>query len=337
MSFDRDLHARSVREVAEGAEPSECTPCPVCDARVATPRFEVEGCSAPVVVCTECGLGRFDPMPGPDEVLGFYPDEYYGQAGTKFHRLVELLVRIAASRQIAFASRDLAEGARVLDVGCGRGVLLGPLADRGFEVHGVELREEAVAGIDPRAHVRIAGHLADAGYEEDSFDQVVIWHVLEHLADPRGTLAEAKRILRPGGRIVVAVPNLSSLQARWAGAAWFHLDAPRHLTHFSRESLERLLRVLGFEPISEHHFSLRQNPFGWIQSAQNFSRSLPRNGLYTLLHERAHGAPAPYTAGVRWRMLAWGALLAPFALALSVAAALLRRGATFHVVARKPA
>ena len=136
---------------------------------------------------------------------------------------------------------------------------------------------------------------------------------------------------------MVAVPKLSSLQARWAGAAWFHLDAPRHLTHFSRESLGRLLGALGFEVTSEHPFSLRQNPFGWIQSAQNVSRRLPRNGLYTLLHERAQGAPAPYTPALRWRMLLGGLLLAPLALLLSVGAALLRRGATFHLVARKPA
>lgn len=336
MSIVRDLHARSVREVAEIAEPVECAPCPVCGARFAQPRFEVEGCPAPVVVCGECGLGRFDPMPGPEEVLGYYPEEYYGQQGTKFQQAVEFLVRIAAARQIEFVSRELPRNARVLDVGCGRGVLLGPLADRGFEVHGVELRVEAVAGVDPRAEVRIAPRLVEADYAASSFDQIVIWHVLEHLDDPRGTLAEAWRLLRPGGRIVVAVPNFASLQARWAGAAWFHLDAPRHLYHFSRDALVRLLEGVGFEFVSEHHFSLRQNPFGWVQSALNRSRRLPRNGLYTVLHQRASGAPAPYTGRQRLWMVLGGLLLAPVALGLSMVAAGLRRGATLHVLARKP-
>ena len=75
----------------------------------------------------------------------------------------------------------------------------------------------------------------------------MIWHVLEHLHDPKGALLEARRILRPGGRLVVAVPNFSSLQARWAGAAWFHLDLPRHLWHFPLAALRRLLADCGFE------------------------------------------------------------------------------------------
>jgi SAM-dependent methyltransferase len=274
-------------------------------------------------------------MPSADEVLSYYPEAYYGQLGTKFQRVVESLVRLAAARHIAFLCRDLPPAARVLDIGCGRGVILGPLADRGFEVHGVELRAEAALGVDPRAEVRIAPHLADAGYPPGHFDEIVIWHVLEHLEDPAGTLAEAFRLLRPGGRLVVAVPNFSSLQARWAGASWFHLDAPRHLFHFPREALLRLLGTLGFRVESEHHFSLRQNPFGWIQSGLNRSGRLPRNGLYTLLHERA--AAAPYSPGLRAWMFLCGLAAAPFALAASVVAALRQRGATLHVVARKPA
>jgi len=171
-------------------------------------------------------------MPGREEVRGFYPEQYYGEPGTKFQPLVERLVRLVGERHISFLTRFLAPGGRVLDVGCGRGVILGPLADRGFEVHGVEISAEAAQGADPRAEIRIASSLGDAGYEAGFFDQVVIWHVLEHVADPRGTLEEVARILRPGGRLIVAVPNFSSAQARWTGAAWFHLDLPRHLYHF---------------------------------------------------------------------------------------------------------
>jgi 2-polyprenyl-3-methyl-5-hydroxy-6-metoxy-1,4-benzoquinol methylase len=317
--------------------PVEVAPCPVCGGRAARPRFEVEGCSAPVVVCTDCGLGRYEPMPDASEVLSYYPSEYYGQLGTKFQRIIERWVRVTAQRHVAFLTRELPERARVLDVGCGRGVILGELADRGFEVHGVELRVEAALGVDPRAEVRIAPRLADAGYAEESFHEVVVWHVLDHLEDPRGTLAEAFRILRPSGRLVVAVPNFSSVQARWAGAAWFHLDAPRHLFHFPRAALVRLLQELGFDVESEHHFSLRQNPFGWIQSLLNRIPSLPRNGLYTLLHERAPGEPLPYSADTRFWLRLAGLLLAPPALLASVLAACARSGATLNVVARKPA
>jgi 2-polyprenyl-3-methyl-5-hydroxy-6-metoxy-1,4-benzoquinol methylase len=274
-------------------------------------------------------------MPSIDQLQEFYPGEYYGEPGAKFQPLIERMVRLVGARHIGFLSRSLAPRARVLDVGCGRGVVLSELADRGFEVHGVEMSLAAARGADPRAHIRIAPRLADAGYESESFDQVVIWHVLEHLGDPRGTLEEVRRILRPGGRLIVAVPNFSSAQARWAGPAWFHLDLPRHLYHFPLDALRHLLRVTGFEVESAHHFSLRQNPFGWIQSALNRCTSLPRSGLYTLLQRRGPRSDPPFASRIRWSLLPWLVIGAPLAVLASLLATLVRSGATVHLVARR--
>ncbi len=310
-------------------------PCPVCDETQATRRFAVERIETPVVVCETCGLGRFHPMLGPEEIRGLYPDEYYGEPGVKFQPLVERLVRWVGERHISFLCRGLDPGARVLDVGCGRGVILGPLADRGFEVHGVEISAEAARGADPRAEIRIAPTLRDADYPEAFFDEIVIWHVLEHLADPRATVEEMHRILKPGGRLVVAVPNFESLQARWSGNAWFHLDLPRHLYQFPLSGLRQLLERVGFHPESDHHFSLRQNPYGWIQSAMNRGHAFPRNALYTLLHRRGADEAPPYATGLRLRLFALGALMVPLALAATVVETLLRSGATVHVVATR--
>jgi SAM-dependent methyltransferase len=301
---------------------------------MATPRFAIQGSIARLLACASCGLGRLHPLPDAAELERFYPDEYYGEPGTKFHPLVERLVRMVAARHISFLSGELPPGARVLDVGCGRGVILAALAELGLEVHGVEMSAEAARGADPRAEIRIAPRLAEAGYEAAFFDEVLVWHVLEHLRDPRETLQEIQRILRPGGRLVVAVPNFASAQARWAGDAWFHLDLPRHLYHFPLPALRRLLTGTGFDIESEHHFSLRQNPFGWIQSALNRFSGQPRNGLYALLHRRGSD-PVPYDAATRWRMWLSLVLLAPPALAASVLCAILNTGATVHVVARR--
>lgn len=136
---------------------------------------------------------------------------------------------------------------------------------------------------------------------------------------------------------MVAVPNFSSLQARWNGPAWFHLDAPRHLYHFPLAALEQLLRSQEFEIRSTHHFSLRQNPFGWIQSGLNRFTRLPTNGLYRLMHRSAGKALPPFDATTRFTLWAVLALFAPLAIALSVLAALISSGATVHVLAsRKP-
>jgi SAM-dependent methyltransferase len=329
------MYARDVRALAGPVQ--SVSACPACGSTRAEPRFEVDGVAARVVACVECGLGRFHPMLGADEIRAFYPDEYYGEPGEKFQPTVERVVRWVGARHIAFLSRGLAPGARVLDVGCGRGVVLGPLADRGLEVHGVERSAEAARGADPRAEIRIASELQDAGYPAEHFDEVIIWHVLEHLADPRAALLEARRLLKPGGRLIVAVPNFASWQARWSGPAWFHLDLPRHLYHFPLPALCRMLAGLGFDVQEAHHFSLRQNPFGWIQSALNRVASLPRNGLYTLLHSRRSKEPPPFGAGTRALLLLLFALSAPLALALSVLEALGKSGATVHVVATRRA
>jgi SAM-dependent methyltransferase len=221
-----DLYGSRVR--ALDARPHGVSPCPVCRASTACDRFAVEGVAAPVVVCEGCGVGRFEPMLAPAEVAEFYPDDYYGEPGLKFHPLVERAVRWIGARHVRFLSLGLPPGSRVLDVGCGRGVVLGALADRGLEVHGVEMSAAAARGADPRAEVRHRRDLAEAGYPELALRPGA------DLARARARRAAARDARRGAGgscgRAVgswSAVPNFASRQARWSGAAWFHLDLPR--------------------------------------------------------------------------------------------------------------
>ena len=327
------LYQLGVRSVKGPVEPVPS--CLVCRAETAHPHFEIDNLTTRVVVCTECGLGRLHPMLDSDEIAALYPPDYYGEPGTKFQPLVERLVRFIGERHITFLSRGLAPRSRILDVGCGRGVILGALANRGFEVHGLEISAEAARGADPRAEIRIANRLADADYPPESFDEIIIWHVLEHLSDPRETLEAAHRILKPGGRLIVAVPNFSSLQSRWTGGAWFHLDLPRHIYHFPLKSLGMLLESTGFSVGTAYHFSLRQNPFGWIQSVLNRFGSLPRNGLYTMLHRRSIDEPAPFDATTRAWLWFWLIAGTPIALAATLGETVLRSGGSVHIVATR--
>ncbi len=328
------LYERAVRAIEpQAAGVLRVSPCSACDGTSAVPRFAIEGLRARVVVCVTCGTGRLDPLPSEAELRGFYPPQYYGDLGSKFRAPIEALVQWVGVRHAAFLASGLPRGGRVLDVGCGRGVILGALSDRGLEAHGFEVSEAATRGVDTRAKVCVAPRLEDAHYPDAYFDGVIIWHVLEHVLDPRATLETIRRVLRPGGRLVVAVPNFGSPQARWAGPAWFHLDLPRHLHHFPLPALRRLLGRSGFAIRSEHHFSLRQNPFGWLQSWQNLRPEFPRNGLYTLLYRRSAAEAPPFDPRTRRRLMLGLALGAAPALAATLIETAARRGGTVHVVA----
>jgi SAM-dependent methyltransferase len=142
-------------------------------------------------------------------------------------------------------------GGRVLDIGCGSGGYLAILAELGWKCSGVETGAKSrayaqtVLGLDVRE-----GPLEACGFPDASFDVVTLWHVIEHLPDPRATLREIRRVLKPDGLLLLRTPNVESWEASLFRGNWYGLDAPRHLYLFSPATLELLLRQCGFEAIA---------------------------------------------------------------------------------------
>lgn len=313
----------------------ETAPCVVCMGKTATTRFAIAGVPEELVVCDTCGVGSLFPMPSPQRIASFYPAEYYGDAEAKFEPLVEFGVCLGARLRARSLLRDVPHGGRILDIGCGRGVMLKALLDLGYEAHGVEMSADAAAGADPRAQVRIAPELAEAGFDDRSFDAIILWHVFEHLPRPDQTLDELRRIMKPGGRLIIAVPNFASWQSQSLEADWFHLDLPRHLYQYTPDTLRQLLHRFEFECDAIRHFALLQNPFGWLQSWLNRLTNAPRNSLYSLLHR---GGEHPDLRHMNWRqraVLKTGYRLGlPIAVAMSMLEAMRYQGGTIAVSAR---
>lgn len=143
-------------------------------------------------------------------------------------------------------------GSRLLELGCGNGEFLETMRSLGWLVHGIEPDPKAVAAAVKRGVEVQANRLDEAGFEDASFDAISMNHVVEHLHDPVNTLSQCLRLLKPGGTISIATPNLESRGHRIFGRDWHFLHAPNHLVLFSTQSLCSLLSRLGYRDIVAH-------------------------------------------------------------------------------------
>jgi SAM-dependent methyltransferase len=268
---------------------TEPRPCPVC-AETHARSLHAKGLEEhdpefSVVRCGACGFGWTDPSVPEHEIGRWYPQSYYGDKNVRFNFAIEAMVRVFRRRR-ARLIRRLTEPGPVLDVGCGRGVMLSSLRALGYEPHGTELSEHAAF------HARALGldvHVGDfltSPHTGETFNAVIFWHSLEHFRDPFAAIARARALLKPGGLLVIAVPNSDSLQAAATGASWFHLDIPRHYVHFGTRSLLLALGKAGFRLRTVSHFALEQNPYGWLQSLYN-ACGFEWNLLYSLLKSKS--------------------------------------------------
>ena len=273
--------------------------------------------------CGECGFAITTPQPGPAEMPAYYPAGYYGAAGgRRFPGLVEWLQERLYGQRVKWVESACGPGARgrVLDVGCGRGLLLREFRRRGWEVQGTELSEPAASyGREVLGLPVAVGSLETLGFPANHFDAVTLWHVLEHLPDPRVLLAEVERILKPGGVLFIGVPNFGGWEARLGRDKWFHLDVPRHLTHLTKPTLKRALGERGFLERRWSGFAPEYDWFSFVQSALN-RIGLRHNLLYNVLRGGTAKVldrdPAP-----AWQVVATFVLAAPLGL-LSVPATL---------------
>ncbi len=137
---------------------------------------------------------------------------------------------------------------RLLDFGCGGGVFLEQMQRVGWQVTGVDICREAVRHLRENLGINAyVGSLPHPQLESEKFDVITMWHSLEHVHWPRQVLRAAFDLLVPGGKLILAVPNIDSLPFRWFGTSWYGLDLPRHLTHFTPRSLRLMLEESQFQ------------------------------------------------------------------------------------------
>jgi len=220
----------------------------------------------------------------------------------------------------------------VLEYGAGDGRLLELLAARGAEVAGVEPSASARERAAERGVV-LTPDLDGISTSSDRFDRIICWHVLEHLEEPAAQMRRLAELMRPGGRLIVSVPNLSSWQARLGGDYWFGQDVPRHLTHFTPAGIRSLSEQAGLSVESMHTWSLEQYPFGMWQTLTSRA-SGSRDVIFRMIKRQ----PLGDTAGTRAASILGLLLALPLlllSLPLECLASAARSGGTVTVILRE--
>lgn len=235
--------------------------CPVCGGDLGPVELDTidyaSGERFGIRICAVCGLGVTDPQP--DDVGRYYPPRY-----RRFNPIARSALTRFYDARVAGWTHRLGSVGVALDLGCGNGWMIRSLRRHGWRAFGTERSVEALAAA--RDLPVFVGD-ADALAADARFDLVIMFHVLEHLSDPVGVLRTWADRLRPGGHLVVAVPNLRSWQGRLFKGRWLHLDAPRHLVHFDRRSLGVALERAGLRAERTSFASMEHDPYGWLQSA----------------------------------------------------------------------
>ena len=297
------------------------------------PAFDAPFMESRIERCRNCQLVNTEAV-SPDELARAYSVDYYGSPEQKFNPILEKIIgwlhRRQANKLLGIWSRGGTSVAapRVMDIGCGRGLLLSAFQKMGAEVHGLERLEFEIA--PAMRNIVKTGAITDAKYINQHFDVVVLWHVLEHLHTTLEHIQQLGEHLREGGVLVLSVPNFDSLQRRLFGRAWFHLDVPRHLLHIESSWLLSTLEQQGYKIEDEQHFDFTQNIFGFVQSAMNVIAPQRANEFYRLLKQGRRGNLL--------RLFGWSAtslLLLPIAVLESIYSVAVKQGATVTVVARR--
>ncbi len=196
-----------------------------------------------VVRCGGCGLMRTNPRPTAAAIGAYYGAGYLPYLSSRPHarRGAALADRVL----LAEAVPPLAPG-RMLELGCASGSFLARMARRGWQVTGIERSPEAAGACAALGLTVHAGTLETAPDAFGGQDLVAAWMVIEHLHDPVAGLARLHSWTRPGGWLALSVPNAGCYERRLFGDAWFALQLPVHLYHFTPATLRRMLAQTGW-------------------------------------------------------------------------------------------
>ena len=203
--------------------------------------FSVSGESFSLLLNEEYQILKTHPQPTLDKLGAYYEfDDYISHTDGKrtlFEKMYHFVKRKAIRDKVSLINSHHAKKGKILDIGAGTGDFLLECKKQQWEILGIEPNDKAKE-IAMGKGVNFGGTIEQL--ESNSFDVITMWHVLEHVPDVEHQVAELKRLLKPTGTIIIAVPNFKSYDAKYYKEFWAAFDVPRHLWHFSKTAIEKL-------------------------------------------------------------------------------------------------
>ena len=203
--------------------------------------FSVSGESFSLLLNEEYQILKTHPQPTLDKLGSYYEFEDYishtDGKRTLFEKMYHFIKRKAIRDKVSLINSYQPLKGRILDIGAGTGDFLLECKNQNWDILGIEPNDKA-KGIAVGKGIKFGDTIEKL--ESNSFDVITMWHVLEHVPDVEHQVAELKRLLKPSGTIIIAVPNFKSYDANHYKEFWAAYDVPRHLWHFSKTAIEKL-------------------------------------------------------------------------------------------------
>lgn len=238
------------------------TRCPSCQSDRRRRLFDKNGCR--IHACRACGTWFVADPPPVEDLHEIYRERYFAEklAQHDFDKTEAVAWRAAvanARRRMPMLRRYAPRARRLLDVGCGTGAFLS-VARHEYDCRGLDVSAEAVAVVKQRLGIEAhAGDLESHDLPDGAFDAVTMFDVIEHVPDPAGTLAGARRLLAPRGIVLLTTGDTDSIVCRLTGPRWHLMTPPEHLTFFSRAGIVRMLARCDLNVEHVSHQPVRAN------------------------------------------------------------------------------
>ena len=266
--------------------------CPLCEGEQFNPfiesqDFTVSGEFFNIVSCNQCGFLFTNPRPRTEELDQYYESEEYVSHANSSNSIVNSIYKVARNFTLNWKYKLISKvpvNKTIMDYGCGTGEFLNYCKTHGWEIEGVEPNSKARTQATALNQQAISESLT-ALNNTTQFEVITLWHVLEHIPDLNETFTQLKNMLAEQGFMLIAVPNCNSYDAQLFKTDWAAYDLPRHLYHFTQNSMLSMMKNHGMEivevlpmKLDSYYVSLLSNKikYGHNKLVKSFI-----NGLYS--------------------------------------------------------